>query len=118
MEKAFYYMRDAKNRPRVTVCLLMDVENGLVSKGLSICSGNDNPCRSKGRAIAEGRAVQAMMNGSTGGKVIRKEALETIYEVGVIDDWLRGLLQQKSQYNVVHLNEMERKLVGKMATIM
>ena len=59
MEKTkYYYHRDYKNRPMVTVCLLQ--ANGDITRGTAICSDMDNPCKKTGRKISRDRAVYAM----------------------------------------------------------
>ena len=59
MIEKYYYFRDNKNRPIVTVCLVKD-ELGQVHRGMAICSLSDNPVKSKGRNIAKGRALKAL----------------------------------------------------------
>ncbi len=54
----FYYLRDKKNRPIITVCLLK--ANGDIARGVAICSDKDNPCKKTGRKIAKDRAIYAM----------------------------------------------------------
>lgn len=58
MEKLFYYLRDKKNRPVVSVCLIED--GGQVARGMAICSHMDQPCRKTGRSIAAQRAKAAI----------------------------------------------------------
>ena len=62
MKKYFYYERQrhrqTDNVPVVTHCLLVD--QGIVSKGISKCSKNDNPNKVLGRHIALQRAICAM----------------------------------------------------------
>lgn len=64
MKKWFYYFRDAKKRPVVTVCLLKDTATGQVARGVAICSRRDMPRKKTGRSIAEGRAGKAMITGT------------------------------------------------------
>jgi hypothetical protein len=55
----YYYLRNNKNQPVVTVCLI--VENGyIMARGIAICSKQDMPCKSIGRAIAQTRANHAL----------------------------------------------------------
>ena len=62
MKKYFYYERQrhrqTDNVPVVTHCLLVD--QGIVAKGISKCSKNDNPNKALGRHIALQRAICAM----------------------------------------------------------
>jgi len=54
MKTKFYYLRDGRV-PLVTVCLLMNDKHG-VSRGIAVCSDDDNPCKKTGRGIALKRA--------------------------------------------------------------
>ena len=56
----YYYIRDGRNRPVITVCLLKIGKQ--LSRGVALCSDKDNPCKKTGRNIARGRAEQAMFN--------------------------------------------------------
>ena len=71
MKTKFYYLRDAKNRPLVSICLLQDEES--VARGVAICSPSDSPNKKRGRDIALGRARQALKRG-TSGTISREEA--------------------------------------------
>lgn len=55
----FYYLRDPHRRPVVTICLIEDGE-GVVARGVAICSELDQPCRKTGRGIASQRALAAI----------------------------------------------------------
>ena len=72
----YYYLRDYKNRPLITVCLLK--QNGDVARGVAICSEKDNPNKSVGRNIARGRAVQAIKRGATNFDMVRYEAITVL----------------------------------------
>ena len=56
-KKYFYYVRDTKNRPVITVCLIVG-ERG-IGRGVSVCSVNDNPEKVIGRDISNRRALKA-----------------------------------------------------------
>ena len=79
----FYYFRDEKNRPLITVCLDHDVSNGTLYRGIAICSPKDNPNKRTGKSIASGRAIQAWKNKRNSGKVNRNEARYIYNETGV-----------------------------------
>lgn len=64
--KVLYY---GKAR-RITVCLILDAEGGILARGLSFCSYLDHPNKKRGRAIAVGRAVHAIKKWSVVGKEI------------------------------------------------
>ena len=59
MKEYYYYVRDIENKPRVTVCLMIDGEK--ISKGMAICCYKDNPCKKMGRKIARERAKFAFL---------------------------------------------------------
>lgn len=50
----YYYVRDGKNRPMITVAVEPD-GNGGVNRGVAICSDKDNPSKQLGKIIAAGR---------------------------------------------------------------
>ncbi len=62
----FYYIRDEHGHPRTTVCLGKD-RTGKISRGVSICSGNDTVNKPKGRKLAYIRMNQARTSGKTTG---------------------------------------------------
>lgn len=53
----FYYVRDKKGNPRVTVCLLSDGE--VHARGMALCSARDCVDKKEGRRIALARARKA-----------------------------------------------------------
>ena len=61
--KFYYYFRDEKLRPLITVCLLEN--DGKFHRGIAICSPRDFPRKAEGRNIALGRARQAQKKGKT-----------------------------------------------------
>jgi len=73
MNEKIYYYKDKKKRPIITVCLFEN--NGIVSRGLSICSVKDVPCKKIGRKIARQRAAHAMKVKKSTGEITRIEAL-------------------------------------------
>ena len=79
MEEYFYYLRDNANRPVITVCIL--AANDLTARGAAICSLRDSPCKRTGRAIAKGRALQALIKRSVGNPVRSLRALDAIMTV-------------------------------------
>jgi hypothetical protein len=68
MEK-YYLFRDHRRRPVVTVCIVNDA--GAAGFGFAVCSPNDNPRKSTGKAIAEGRARKALKNKCHSDPVVR-----------------------------------------------
>ncbi len=49
--------------PIITVCLL--IKEGQVTRGVSVCSEKDNPCKKTGKAKALNRARSAMGSGDS-----------------------------------------------------
>ena len=83
MRNFFYYMRDGENKPRVTVCLILDEsEYRVVARGVAICSFKDQPIKSKGRNMAAGRARSALMNKWENDSITRWEADYVIEDTG------------------------------------
>jgi hypothetical protein len=59
--KAIYYYLKLQDGSRVTVCLLLGEENkSLEARGITICSLKDQFVKKLGRAVACGRALQAI----------------------------------------------------------
>ena len=131
MKEAIYYQRDKYNAPRVTVCLMKD-DNGIVCRGLALCSFDDNPTKKDiektytlpiknskydnitvietlvgGRTIAQQRAADAFIWRCSGGVIQRKEAVQVIESVN--DSWFL-----KSQYDIKPKNKFEEKLIRQM----
>lgn len=60
LRPVYYYFRDKKKQPIVTVCLLVDMKTReVVSRGVAICSPLDHPTKRIGRGVAYGRALRA-----------------------------------------------------------
>lgn len=110
--KWFYYIREAHEggKPLITVCLLKD-NDGTYFRGIAICSLQEQPKKSVGRKIAEGRALKAYFHGTRGDSVITREYAYRVFEecgiLGCDDD----SFEYKSEANV-RLTPFERKLVG------
>lgn len=110
MKEYFYYLRDGRNRPVVTVCLLKLAEytrkNGkvvtsdsgeVIVRGVAICSHKDDPCMKTGRNIAKGLALKAFVRKESGGLVIRDEAKDVLNDV-VPSFWLGADLTERGKY--------------------
>lgn len=82
MKEFYYHLRDARNRPVVTVCLL--VEGRALARGIAICSPKDNPKKALGRAIAKGRALKGFVEGRTTHLVKRREPMHVQASVGLL----------------------------------
>jgi len=98
----FYYVRDERKAPVVTVCLkINDTE---VARGVAFVNtaAGDNPCKKIGRQIAEGRATRAL---------VRKATLDPIHyfdcTVDEGDDF-----HNKCVYNPKTVHPLEQKLIN------
>jgi len=132
MKTSIYYLRDHLNAPRVTVCLMKD-PNGVVCRGLALCSLDDNPSKKDiietrilpaknpiynsmtvteilagGRTIAEQRAELAFVLGCSTGAIIREEAINVLRHVGDIQ-WI-----WKSEFDIEPRTMFEKKLIQQM----
>lgn len=87
MRELYYYLRDPKNRPVVTVCLLIDGTQ--IARGVAICSNRDVPYKKRGRGIAKARALYALaLRGSPdvgssipGLRINRREAISRFNDI-------------------------------------
>lgn len=108
----YYYYRDAKNRPIVTVCLIKG-ENG-IGRGMAICSPDDNPLKADGRKYARNRAYRAYWYKEVD-DYIREDAafdvlMESNYQLSNSDFANMGI--PKIHYNP-ELTDFEEKLLSK-----
>jgi len=74
MKEIYYYIRDEKNRPMTTICIMQDEHSEDVSKGIAFCSEKDIPCKKVGRKIARERAKYALNCAKDSCPTKRKEA--------------------------------------------
>ena len=58
--KAIYYYLRYFDGSRSATCLLVNENGDLMARGISLCSRRDQFIRRLGRAMAQGRAVQAL----------------------------------------------------------
>lgn len=93
----FYYMRDQEGRPRITVCLIS--EEGVLCRGLSLCSHLDAPKIKTGRNKAKGRAVKALVRKQASLPVVRKESFDVLIDVKVTMTSFEKHFQFKSWYD-------------------
>lgn len=85
MKEFFYYLRDVKRRPVVTVCLLID-DDGTVFRGIAICSPLDQPDKRKGRNIARERANYALDLGYVASGNVQTLRVQRPVALGVLVD--------------------------------
>ena len=92
--ECFYYIRDKQNRPIITVCIIYS--GGYVSRGIALCSPNDNPCKKRGRGKAYSRALKALNYEGSYGRIQREEVKEhekLLKENGIKPGFLGYLLK-------------------------
>jgi len=93
----YYYLRNVKNVPYVTVCLVMDEENN-VGRGIAICSNKDIVCKKRGRSIAKIRAIHAMKIKKNALPIARKDADAIIAEAEIYTNQIFPVFN-KATYN-------------------
>lgn len=84
IKRYFYYYRDDKNRPVVTVCAMISFEENetrLLARGLAFCHSMDNPNKEEGRNLARKRATLAYDSGIDYFSISVREDLDHILEV-------------------------------------
>ena len=103
MNEKYYYLRNTKNEPVATICLLGIATK--LSRGVAICSHQDMPRKRIGRAIARGRAQKALWERGSSNPIRRSTARVILDKMGV------GSLQiyYKSDYQP-HLSVFETNL--------
>ena len=70
----YYYFRDSYRNPRITVCLAyFDHDPFERARGVAFCSFKDSPNKKIGRAIATGRALKALIEGTRSSPMCREE---------------------------------------------
>ena len=79
----FYHRHTTDGLPRVTVCLAE--LNGIVARGISLCSFSEKVCRKKyGKFLARNRAFRALLGRSSSSDFIsRDEGDKVIADAGV-----------------------------------
>jgi hypothetical protein len=117
---AFYYLRDDKNRPHVTVCVI-PAGRGRFVRGIAICSPRDQFSKKIGRAIAFGRAQKTVHETRSWSKkppdtsmgadpVLRREAVATWRFVTADESvWFAS---KRQWIHTSHLTRHERRILG------
>jgi len=103
MNEKYYYLRNTKNEPVVTVCILK--EEAKFARGVAVCSDKDISCKRIGRAIAKGRAKKAFRESGSSALVRRGIARDILHSVGISSYWN----SYKSHY-LPHLSGFETNL--------
>jgi len=85
-QEYYYYLRDRKYRPIVTVCIMR--KNDEYSRGISVCSDLDIPIKKEGRRLARKRAIKALFSKKNDMYIKRYEADALMdYMLDVSFDW-------------------------------
>jgi hypothetical protein len=105
----FYYYRDGANRPLVTVCLME--KEGVLCRGISICSRRDNVCKETGRQVAHDKCLKAFGTGVSGCKIRRERAKRVLTSADC--GWMNKA--NKSDFDVKPWNDFEMKLLREEA---
>ena len=105
-----YYHRTKEGKPTVSVCLILNTETGVFSRGVSICSKRDPIIKANGRKRARNRALAADREGTHISQLMinRKEAKEWLADVGLTPE---DLCNSKGAYNI-QITPFEKRLVS------
>ena len=76
----FYHQKNSLNENAFTVCLLLNKNNELLSRGISICSLLDTFEKKKGRTLAFGRSFSALKNESDKKEIVIKRSKDSVFE--------------------------------------
>ena len=106
-DEIYYYLKDNKNRPIVTVCLLSSGQ--AYSRGIAVCSNMDQPCKRKGRQIAKGRAIQALKTGENTNAIKTLKAWEILNQTLFVTHWFYKVDITKSTF-LPELMPYEKKI--------
>lgn len=114
----YYHLRNEKNSPRVTRCILKDGND--IAIGTSLCGYSDFPNKKDGRSRAYGRAFAALEHKKSLFPIAREEAMEVLMDVKADELDYRGIPVSeffrdfKGLYieSVDLLNELEKKILN------
>jgi len=116
----YYYIRAEDRRPIITVCLIIQnsqISTNRISRGVTICSSLDHPCKKTGRNIAFGRAIQALIHKTSAGPIKSDNAYNVMLDTGFKDSvdhmFVIAPNSYKSAYNP-ELSIWEQKLISKL----
>ena len=108
----FYYIKDKVEKetdtphPRITVCIGKNKE-GIICKGIAICSLRDNPEKQVGRTLALNNVRRAFKKYVSTKPILRDEAFDAVKKTQL---GLKNIIY-KSQYNLkMPANKIEKKL--------
>ena len=104
-EVRYYYFRDVKGRPVITVCIYHTGDEWV--RGIAICSKKDIPNKAIGRAIASGRARVALLNQFTSKPICRLEAVEPMSYF-----WPERYPEQVSWWGLINKSEYMPELTS------
>jgi len=103
MKERFYYIRDKKEVPVITVCIITDGAHR--SRGIALCSKLDMPCKKVGRKIARERARSAILGGKSLCRIGKSEKDTFSHFVDALCSWnldsiyISGLAHDSNDYD-------------------
>lgn len=109
MKEYYYYFRNGKRQPVITICLLIS-KSGDTARGISICSTRDIISKRIGRIKAFGMAKKALVKRTNSESIKRQETQEII---NTLDDVFYNdipIFTFRSVFNPV-LTEYEKVLI-------
>lgn len=119
IKKYFYYYRDDRNRPIVTVCSIINfygTKATLSARGLSFCHEKDNPDKVSGKRLAEERAGLALTSQESQHPVSIREEFHHILEVVPYNDI--HILEYKSCFSPTPTDIEKRFIKNSEVTIL
>lgn len=111
IKRYFYYYRDDRNRPMITVCAMISFEENetrLLARGLAFCHEQDNPSKGKGKSLAGKRATLAYDSGINYFPVLIREEFDHILDIVPYNDL--HILEHKSCINPTP-TDIEKRLM-------
>lgn len=110
MKEWYYYLRDDKNRPVITVCIIEN--DGKYYRGISICSDKDQVIKRAGRNRSRGRALKAIHSTDDCEPIKRDEATIVFKHTSLVEG--RDKYTDFPEYKVcpsTNLTSFEQKLI-------
>ena len=103
--EVYYYIRDAENHPRGTVCIARCDDTGDLVKGLALCSMSEMPVKKTGRQTARRMAIIAANRKRNSNEIERDEAIQVLAQLDMFD-WTH-----RSIYRTMAETDFEQKLI-------
>lgn len=117
MIEKYYYFRSNENKPRITVCILANPATKEYSRGVAICSKQDNPCKKTGRKIAKERALFALKIKDNELYINEGKYFNYLCENGKWIDHRVSELECKAAYMPEPINHIELKILSDISEV-